>query len=148
MLKETQSTAVRAQSTIWIRFTTDGVEIVHLAFNSRMLNVYNMSDMDELANQIIAHMLNQIENPALANSKFVFEDVLRMDVNFHHFNLTRGSSYLPLPKKLAQKGAIINPKNSHLLCFKWAIITTMKWKEVGSNPQRISKLKKYKNEFD
>ena len=89
------------QSTIWIRFTKDGVEIVNLVFNSRMLIVCNMSDMDEIAGQIITHMLNQIENPALANSKFVFEEVLRMDVNFHCFNLSRGSSYLPLPNKLA-----------------------------------------------
>ena len=147
MLGETQSNAVRVQSTIWIRFTKDGVEIVDLAFNSRMLNVYNMSDMDEIAEQIVNHTLNPIENPALANSKFVFEEVLRMDINFHHFNLTRGSSYLPLPDKLARKGAIINPKNSDLLCFKWAIIATMKWRELGSNPQRVSKLMKLESEL-
>ena len=107
MLKETQSTTVRVQSTIWIRFTRDGVKIVDLAFNSRMLNVYNMSNMDEIAEQIVNHMLNQIKNPALANSKFVFEEVLRMDIIFHCFNLTRGSSYLPLPNNLARKGTII-----------------------------------------
>ena len=101
MLRETQSTAVRVQSMIWIRFTRDGVEIINLAFNSRMLNVYRMSDMDEIAGQIVTHTLNQIENPALAKSKFVFKEVLRMDINFHHFNLTRGSSYLPLPDNLA-----------------------------------------------
>ena len=113
-----------------------------------MLNIYNMSDMNEIAEQIINHTLNQIENSALANSRFVFEEVLRMDINVHHFNLTRGSSYLPLPDKLARKGAIINPKNSDLLCFKWAIITAMKWRELGRDLQRISKLKKYKSEFD
>ena len=75
-----------------------------------MLNIYNMSDMNEIAEQIINHTLNQIGNSALANSRFVFEEVLRMDINVHHFNLTRGSSYLPLPDKLARKGAIINPK--------------------------------------
>ena len=107
-----------------------------------------MSDMDETALQIITDMLNQIENPALANSRFVFEEVLRMDVNFHQFNPTRGSSYLPLPDKLAQKDAIINPKNSDLLCFKWTIITAMKWREVDSNPQRVSKLMKFESEFD
>ena len=33
-------------------------------------------------------------------------------------------------------------------CFKWAIIAAMKWEEVGNNPERVSKLKKYKEEFD
>ena len=61
MLGGTQSTAVRVQATVWIRFTRDRVEIVDLAFSSRMLNVYNMSDRDEIPGQIITHMLNQIE---------------------------------------------------------------------------------------
>ena len=34
-----------------------------------------------------------------------------MDIDFHKLNLTRGSSYLPLPKWIANKKAIINPKN-------------------------------------
>ena len=71
-----------------------------------------------------------------------------MDVNFHRLNLTRGSSYLPLPDWLARKKAIINPKNSDLECFKWAVIAAMRWKEIARNNQRISKLKRYENDFD
>ena len=110
--------AVRSQATTWIRFKKD-VEMVELAFNSRTLNVYNLSDMNEIVNAMISHMKQQIENPALSDSKFIFDEVLHMDVNFHRLNLTRGSSYLPLPDRLVQKGAIINPKNSDLECFKW-----------------------------
>ena len=44
--------------------------------------------------------------------------------------------------------AIINPRNSHMECFKWAIIAAMKWEEMGNNPERVSKLKKYEEEFD
>ena len=71
--------------------------------------------MDEIVNEIIvneiiAHMKGQIENPALLNSRFVFDEVLFTNVDFHQLNLTRGSSYLPLPNWLAHKKAIINPK--------------------------------------
>ena len=86
----------------WIRFRKDG-ELVELAFNSRMVNVYNLSDMNEIVNEMIAHMKQQIKNPALSNSRFVFDEVLHMDVDFHRLNLTRGSSYLPLPEWLARK---------------------------------------------
>ena len=48
---------------MWIRFRKDG-ELIELAFNSRMANVYNLSDMNELVNKMIAHMKQQIENPA------------------------------------------------------------------------------------
>ena len=57
---------------------------------------------------MLAHMKTQIENPALANSRFVFDEVLFMDINFHQLNLTRDSSYLPPPDLLVKKRAIIN----------------------------------------
>ena len=71
-----------------------------------------------------------------------------MDVDFHRLNLTRGSSYLPLPDWLALKKAIINPKNSDLECFKWAVIAAMRWEEIGKNPERITKLKRFEADFD
>ena len=94
--KETTNRAVRSQATIWIRFTRDGVEMVNLAFNSRMTTVYNLNDKNEIVTAMIEHMAQQIENPALRNSKFVFDRVLYMDMDFHRLNLTRGSSYIPL----------------------------------------------------
>ena len=111
----------------WIRFRKDG-EMVELAFNSRMLNVYNLSDMNEIVNVMITHMAQQIENPALSDSKFIFNEVVRMDIDFHQLNLMRGSSYLPLPEWLARKKVIINPHNEDLECFKWAVIAATRWK--------------------
>ena len=82
LTKESRTGAIRLQATTWIRFRKE-VEMVELAFNSRMLNVYNLSDMNEIVNAMISHMAQQIENPALSDSKFVFDEVLHMDVNFH-----------------------------------------------------------------
>ena len=104
--------------------------------------------MNEIVNAMISHMKQQIENLALSDSKFVFDEVVNMDVNFHQLNLTRGSSYLPLPDWLAHKKAIINPKNSDLECFKWAVIAAMRWEEIGKNPVQITKLKRFENDFD
>ena len=120
--KESRTGAVRSQTTKWIRFRKDR-ELVELAFNSRMTNVYNLSDMDEMVNEMIAHMKGQIENPALLNSRFVFNRVLFTNVDFHQLNLMRGSSYLPLPNWLARKKSIISPKNEDQECFKRAVIT-------------------------
>ena len=54
---------------------------------------------------------------------------------------------MPLPEWLAKKGAIINPKNSDMECFKWAVIAAMKWREVGDHPNRISELRGYEDDF-
>ena len=93
-------------------------------------------------------MKEQIENPALSNSRFVFDEVVFTNVDFHQLNLTRGSSYLPLPDWLAHKKAIINPKNEDQECFKWAVIAAMRWEEINNNPERISKLKRFEKDFD
>ena len=124
------------------------VEHVSLAFNSRMMTVYNLNDKSEIVTAMIEHMAQQIENPALRNSKFVFNRVLHMDIDFHRLTLTRSSSYISLPDWLTKKKAIINPKNSDMECFKWAVIAAMNWEEVGNNPERVSKLRRYEGEFD
>ena len=74
---------------------------VELAFNSRMTNVHQGSDLEQIVDETITHMMTQIENPALLNSRFRFDEVLFLDINFHWLSLTRGSSYLPLPDWLA-----------------------------------------------
>ena len=79
--KESRTGAARTQRMTWIRFRKDG-ELVELAFNSRMVNVYNLSNMNEIVNEMIAHMKQQIENPALSNRRFVFDEVLYMDIDF------------------------------------------------------------------
>ena len=110
--------------------------------------IYNLSDLGEIVDEMITHMREQIENPALANSRFVFDEVLHIDTDFHQLNLTRGSSYIPLPDWFAHKKAIINPKNKDQECFKWAVIAASSWEEIGKNPERITKLKRYEGDFD
>ena len=93
---------------MWIRFGRD-FQFVELAFNSRMTDFHKASDIESLVDLIINHMMEQIENPLLINSRFVFEEVLFMDVNFHRLNLMRGGTHLPLPKFIEAKRVIIYP---------------------------------------
>ena len=113
-----------------------------------MMTVYSLSDKNEIVTAMIEHMAQQIENPASRNNKFIFDKVLHMDIDFHRLNLTRGSSYVPLPDWLMKKKAMINPKSSDMECFKWAVIAAMKWEEIGNNPERVSKLRRYEGDFD
>ena len=48
-----------------------------------------------------------------------------------------------LPDWSMKKKAIINPRNSDMECFKWA----MKWEETDRDHHRVSKLKRYEEEF-
>ena len=152
-------TSAGIQTTGWIRFVRDGPskglgevhddegqERVELAFNSLMTSVYRGSETDQTVDGMIGNIKFQIKNPALLNSRFVFDEFLYLNVNFHQLNLMRGSSYLPLPDWLARKKAIVNPHNDEEEYFKWSVIAAEK---VGmKDPQRVSNLRKFKDNYD
>ena len=139
----------KIQTTAWISFIRaddDAQERVELAFNSLMTSVYRWSKLAQIVDGMINDMRYQIENRALLNSRFIFDEDLYLDVNFHRLNLTRGSSYLPLPDCLAKRGAIVNPHNDDQECFKWSVIAA---ENVGmKNLQRVSNLRKFENNYD
>ena len=132
--------------TAWIRFIRDGPprslgkthdeegqERVEIAFNSLMMSVYQGSKTDQIVDGMI-------------DSRFVFDEFLYLDVNFHQLNLTRGSSYLPLPDLLASKKAIVNPHNDDEECFKWLVIAV---ENAGmKDPQCVSNLRKFIDNYN
>ena len=110
--------SARVQTTAWIRLRKEvedesrniiGVDKERLAFNSRMVEIFQGSDLNEIVNEMFTHMKTETENPTLRDSGFRFDEVLFLDVNFHQLNLTRGSSYLSLLDWIGKKKAIINP---------------------------------------
>ena len=98
---------------------------------------------------MFAHLKTQIENPALANGRFIFDEVPFMDINFHQLNSTRGSSYLPLPDWILRKSGLLNHKNENdEECFKWAVITALYYVDIRSHPERISNLRRFEDNYD
>ena len=142
-------TSAKIQTTGWIRFVRDDEEDqerIELAFNSLMMSVYRGSEPDQIVDGMITNMKFQIKNPALLNSRFVFDEFLYLDVNFHQLSLTRGSSHLPLPDWLGRKKAIVNPHNDDEECFKWLVIAA---ENTGmKDPQRVSNLRKFTDNYD
>ena len=123
-----------------------GFDRIELPFNSRMTEIYQGSNLDKIVDEMIAYMKMQIKNPALANNRFVFDEVLFLDVTFHQLNLTRGSSYISLPIWIESKKVVINPKNENdKECFKWAVIAALDHKEIKSHPECVSNLKRFDN---
>ena len=54
--------------------------------------------------------------------------------------MQRGASYIPTPNWIKNKKATINPKNTNdIYCFMYAITIALYHKELGTNPERISK---------
>ena len=113
-----------------------------------MTSVYPGNNLDQIVHGMIANMKFQIENPALLNSRFVFDEVLYLDDNFHQLNLTRSSCNLQLPDFIAKRKAVINPQNGNEECFKWAIIAADKWMDIDFHPERVSNLREFADNYD
>ena len=89
--------SVKVQTDAWIQFKVevegkDGsinkVNEVRKLFNRWMMEVFQGSDLGEIIEEMFVHMKTQVENPALANSRFVFDRVLLLNANVHRLNLT------------------------------------------------------------
>ena len=110
--------------------------------------MFQGSNLGKMIQEMLAHMRTQVENPALENGRFEFDRVLFLDVNFHQLNLTRGSSYLPLPAWILSKKAIFNPQNEeNEECFKWAVLVALHHKSIDSHLAKILKLGRFEGNY-
>ena len=96
----------KIQFILWLKFRKqEGDEEIQIdkAFNSKITEFFQASDFNELIEEMFSHIKTQIENPALPASGFSLDQVLHLHIDFHKLNLTRGSSYIPLPRLDFQK---------------------------------------------
>jgi hypothetical protein len=70
-------------------------------------------------------------------SNWRFKSVVKLEINTFVYRPLKGSSYIPLPKELAAKKAIINMKNKDNECFKWCVTRALN--PVEEHPERITK---------
>ena len=69
---------------------------------------------------------------------FVFENVRLLFYHIHKTNLKRGISCIKSPEWVANKKAIINPKNVDDRCFEYSIVVALHHKEIKNHPEKIS----------
>ena len=70
-------------------------------------------------------------------SNFVFESVGLLSYHIRKTSLKRGNSYIKTPEWLANKKAIINPKNIDNRCFEYSIVVALLHRETKNDPERI-----------
>ena len=101
--------------------------------------VENLEGTHESAvyNTFIQTIEERIQNFNQRGSNWRFQRVLSLDAHFTDFQPLRGSTFLPLPRKIATKKAVINMKNEDDQCFKWSVTRALN--PVENNSERITK---------
>ena len=145
--------SIKVKLILTVRFTkenaaTGNIDINVYSFASKMEIVTESTDISVLYDQMVDVIFELIQNFNNRGSGWQFDRVEHLDININPYNPLSASSYIPLPKKLADKKAIINVKNENdNECFKWAVTSAVfPAKEHG---ERLSKqMRKDSEKFD
>ena len=65
--------------------------------------------------------------------------------NLNKVSFSRGESYID---SLKNKKATINPKNNDDKCFQYALIVALNYEKIKKDPQRISKIKPFIDQYN
>jgi len=116
---------------------TGELTTINAPFVSRTEVCLEATDVSELYNNAMHKMKESMASFQMRGSNWRFVAVQRLDINTVDYKPLKGSSYIPLPRCLADKKAIINLKNDDDQCFKWCVARALNI--VDDNPHRITK---------
>ena len=108
-----------------------------VVFHSKTEVNLESNDSNELFSKMKETVLDSLAKFQRQGSNWRFHSVLSLDLHTVKYVALDGSSYIPLPKFLPAKKAIINLKNEDDECFKWAITRALN--PVEKNFDRIDK---------
>ena len=81
----------------------------------------------------------------MKGNDFIFDSVQIMYYKYHKVNFRRGGIYIDSPDWI--KKATVNPKNEDNKCFQYAVTVALKFEEVTWNPERVSSIKLFINNY-
>ena len=107
-------------------------------FSSKYEINFPNTDVSELYKTMSDKMLESLAAYQQRGSNWVFDSIEELEMHTAKYEPLKGSSYIPLPKNLKNKKAIINMENKDNECFKWCIARALN--PVEKNPKRITKI--------
>ena len=96
------------------------------------------TDVSKLYKLMTDKLLESLASFVQRGSNWVFHSIEKLELNTVKYKPLSASSYIKLPKELADKKAIINMKNDDNECFKWCIARALN--PVEKNAERITKI--------
>ena len=123
-------------------------EKIEMTFNSVMTEFFDVSDINHLIKRMLAYIKAQTENPKFPESGFTLDTIMHLCINLYRLALTRGSSYIELPKLIKSKNSVINPQNKDGECFKRAVTAALNHEDIKKHPERIRLLRPYENQHN
>lgn len=88
----------------------------------------------------------RVEDFEIKGSGWTLHSIVELEVNTNRYDVLHGAAYMPLPKFLFDKKAIINVANSDEYCFKWAVLSALF--PMGKSAQNVNKYRELRHNLD
>ena len=82
-------------------------------------------------------ILEKIATLLRRGSGWRLRSIICLELHTTIYNPLRGETWIPLPKELANKKAIINMKNEDNKCFLWCVLRALN--PTNNHPERVDK---------
>ena len=112
-------------------------EVKHAGFPTENWKLYGSESAGGVWNKMREKMLESFSMCQKYGSGWRVGRVVRLEINIGMFVPLDGSGHKPLPKKIADKKAIINMVNSDNQCFRWAFTRALN--PTGRDAGRVTK---------
>ena len=117
------------------RLTTN--EIKPADFHSNIEVNLDGTDEKELYDTMAERILEIIATFLARGSEVRFHSIIQLELHAVSYKPLRGETWMPLPKELADKKAIINMQNKDNKCFLWCVLRALNPKD--NHPERVDK---------
>ena len=136
---------------IFVSFTDKNeTQVMHT--KSDNIEIMISTDTSDTINELIDSFMKRYQEgleTKMKGSSYIFECIYLLEYHLHEISLNRGGSYIISPKWLKNKEVTINPKNpKDNNCFQYAITVALNHQNIDGNPERISKLKQFINNYN
>ena len=111
------------------------------------LKIIKGTDTNEAINELIKSFTKRYQEGLETKMKGSSVDLL--EYHLHKISLNRGSSYIDSPEWIKHKKVTINPKNTYdNNYFQYPIIAALNYQNINHNPEIISKLKPFIDNYN
>lgn len=130
-------------------FTNIDGETSIRGFIARSRSIIKTTNLEDVVQECFQELIIKLTEHESRGSGWSLLQVNSMDVRVHKQGYgDRGSSYIPLPKKISDTKSCINVQNQDNECFKYAMLTKFIHDQPNFHPKNINKFSSLSNKYN
>ena len=129
----------------------DSEETRTMHTKSHNVEIMMGSETDKIIKELLKSFLQKYQEwleESMKESAFVFDSVDLLHYHLQKISLNRDRSHIDSPKWLKNKKATINLETNDDKYFQYALTVALIYQDIKKDPQRISKIKPFINQYD